>query len=105
MFEWPESGRGHPTPKRKGSKTSVLRQWLAGALLDRILNRRRSNNLGGEIPPNDGERPDHSKLRKILHLRFHRNEKLGRFPVSENYPLFKPYLNQALEIIERKLGV
>ena len=48
MFEWPESGRGHPTPKRKGSKTSVLRQWLVNALLDIILIRRRSNNVKGQ---------------------------------------------------------
>lgn len=27
---------------------------------------------------------------------------LGHFPMSENYPLFKPYLSQALDIIERK---
>jgi len=29
---------------------------------------------------------------------------LGHFPMSENYPLFKPYLTQALDIIERKLA-
>jgi len=29
---------------------------------------------------------------------------LGHFPMSENYPLFKPYLAQALEIIDRKLA-
>lgn len=29
---------------------------------------------------------------------------LGHFPMSENYPLFKPYLSQALDIINRKLA-
>jgi hypothetical protein len=29
---------------------------------------------------------------------------LGHFPMSENYPLFKPYLKRALEIIEQKLS-
>ena len=28
---------------------------------------------------------------------------LGHFPMSENYPLFKPYLTQTLDIIGRKL--
>jgi pimeloyl-ACP methyl ester carboxylesterase len=30
-------------------------------------------------------------------------KKLGHFPMSENSPLFKPYLNQALDIVARKL--
>ena len=31
-------------------------------------------------------------------------KKLGHFPMSENYPLFKPYLSQALDIVARKLA-
>ena len=31
-------------------------------------------------------------------------EDIGHFPMSENYPVFKRYLEQALEIIESKVG-
>ena len=32
-------------------------------------------------------------------------EGIGHFPMSENYPVFKGYLEQALESIESKVGV
>ena len=31
-------------------------------------------------------------------------EGIGHFPMSENYPVFKGYLQQALQVIESKLG-
>lgn len=51
-------------------------------------------------PPEDGRRTADA----IKNAHFIEMEGIGHFPMSENYPVFKPYLTQALDIIEERLG-
>jgi len=51
-------------------------------------------------PPDDGRRT----AEQIKGAEFIKMESIGHFPMSENYPVFKGYLQQALQSIESKLG-
>ncbi len=51
-------------------------------------------------PPEEGRRTADG----IKGAHFIEMEGIGHFPMSENYPVFKPYLTQALDIIEQRLG-
>ena len=51
-------------------------------------------------PPDDGRRT----AEQIKGAEFIKMEGIGHFPMSENYPVFKGYLQQALQSIESKLG-
>jgi hypothetical protein len=52
-------------------------------------------------PPEDGKRTaDQIKGAEFIEMKG-----IGHFPMSENYPVFKEYLQQALQTIESRVGI